>query len=67
MFNGDVSGVISNSPRGKNGFGWDPIFIPDGHTNTWGEMDMDQQDKTSMRKIALKKLAVYLQNYNHMK
>lgn len=54
-------GTIAESPRGNRGFGWDPIFIPADYEMTWGEMDMEMQDKTSMRKIALLKLNAFLQ------
>lgn len=60
MFEGEMSGTIAPKPRGEKGFGWDPVFIPEGNEKTWGEMDVLEQDETSMRKIALKKLEVYL-------
>ena len=43
-------------PRGKNGFGWDPIFIPDGSKETFAEMDGQTKNTLSMRKLALKDL-----------
>ena len=36
---GSINGKISNTKKGKNGFGYDPIFIPDGYEQTFGEMD----------------------------
>lgn len=60
IFEGEMKGEIAKSPRGDRGFGWDPIFIPEGHTKTWGEMDHEEQKETSMRRIALKKLERYL-------
>lgn len=59
-FTGEMNGTIANLPRGEQSFGWDPIFIPEGHAKTWGEMDMEEQKETSMRRIALKKLEAYL-------
>jgi non-canonical purine NTP pyrophosphatase (RdgB/HAM1 family) len=59
-FAGAVDGEIALLPRGAQGFGWDPIFIPGGRTQTWGEMSKDEQRQTSMRKIALQKLERYL-------
>lgn len=55
-FNGSARGSIALEPRGERGFGWDPIFIPEGYQKTWGEMDIEEQKNTSMRRIALKKL-----------
>ena len=60
MFEGACKGIIAHEPRGERGFGWDPIFIPDGHKKTWGEMTPEEQSKTSMRRIALKKLEEFL-------
>ena len=62
IFEGPMHGTIAASPRGEKSFGWDPIFIPDGCEKTWGEMDVDEQKETSMRRIALEKLDAYLQS-----
>lgn len=62
VFEGEMNGTIANSPKGERGFGWDPIFIPEGSTKTWGEMNVEEQKETSMRRIALKKLEDYLKN-----
>jgi non-canonical purine NTP pyrophosphatase (RdgB/HAM1 family) len=60
VFTGTREGSISLTPRGSNGFGWDPIFIPNEHHKTWGEMTDRENQETSMRTIALKKLSNYL-------
>lgn len=60
IFEGERKGTIAESPRGERNFGWNPIFIPEGYTKTWGEMDLEEQKETSMRRIALKKLEEYL-------
>jgi len=60
LFEGKIKGTIAKRPRGKRGFGWDPIFIPTGCRTTWGEMSVDEQKETSMRRIALKKLEAFL-------
>ena len=62
MFEGRAEGTIAPTPKGERGFGWDPIFVPKGHTKTWGEMDPEEQKETSMRRIALKKLEAFLKN-----
>lgn len=59
-FSGSIDGTIATTPRGEMGFGWDPIFIPDGYEKTWAEMTPDEKHLTSMRKIALDKLAKFL-------
>lgn len=59
-FRGKMQGIISEVPKGERGFGWDPIFIPEGYSKTWGEMTMDEQITTSMRKQALHELGKYL-------
>lgn len=53
-------GTIAQSPKGSKSSGWNPIFIPDGQTKTWAEMDFEEQMKTSMRRPALKQLEKYL-------
>lgn len=60
IFEGTTNGLVSEKVLGENGFGWDKIFIPDGHTKTYGEMTQDEKNKTSSRKIALVKLKDYL-------
>ncbi len=57
---GKVRGPRAGKPRGEKGFGWDPVFIPEGHDKTWGEMDAEEQKETSMRRIALKKLESFI-------
>jgi len=63
VFEGSAPGSIASIPKGEKGFGWDPIFIPEGYKKTWGEMDNEEQKNTSMRRIALKKLEEYLLSY----
>lgn len=61
-FEGRTDGEIALTPKGNQGFGWDAIFIPNGHEKTWGEMNADEKDATSMRSGAIKKLREYLQD-----
>lgn len=58
-FEGVIKGQIV-SPRGENGFGWDPIFQPDGYSKTFAEMSSEEKNQISMRKIAFQKLADFL-------
>ncbi|CAH0339235.1 RdgB/HAM1 family non-canonical purine NTP pyrophosphatase [Rhizobium sp. CECT 9324] len=43
FFRGEIEGVIAGPPRGSAGFGYDPIFQPEGHTRTFGEMSSDEK------------------------
>jgi XTP/dITP diphosphohydrolase len=58
-FSGTVNGKISQEPKGHNGFGYDPIFIPDGYKKTFGEMKADLKDKISHRYRAFNKIKRY--------
>ena len=58
-FEGIISGTIVPQ-RGDKGFGWDPIFLPDGYEKTFGEMEMEEKNKFSMRRIAVEKLKGFL-------
>lgn len=61
-FSATRRGSIIENPQGDIGFGFDPIFVPEGHTKTWGEMDKEESDTTSIRKPALEKFAKFLQS-----
>lgn len=56
VFVGELSGTIADSQAGENGFGYDPIFIPEGHTQTFAEMNHAEKDMISMRSIAAEAL-----------
>lgn len=62
IFKGLIKGRISRKPKGDNGFGWDPIFIPKGSTKTFAEMELKEKNKYSMRKKALQKFKKWLKN-----
>ena len=62
FFSGKVYGKISLKIRGNHGFGYDPIFIPDGTNLTFSEMSLHQKNLLSHRAIAIKKLLEYLAN-----
>ena len=58
-FSGTVNGKISKKPKGNNGFGYDPIFIPNGYKKTFGEMKTNLKDKISHRYKAFNKIKRY--------
>jgi XTP/dITP diphosphohydrolase len=59
-FEGIVDGIIRDKERGKNGFGYDPIFQPSGLEKTFAEISLEEKNKISHRAIALQKLVNYL-------
>ena len=62
VFTGSHEGVIADYPRGSEGFGWNPIFIPKGATKTYAEMVDEELMPYSHRAQAVKKLLKYLQS-----
>lgn len=62
FFTGICNGKITDSPRGDKGFGYDPIFIPDGATHTFAEMGMDEKNRFSHRKKATQALIEFLKS-----
>jgi non-canonical purine NTP pyrophosphatase (RdgB/HAM1 family) len=60
IFTGSVKGAISDCPRGKGGFGWDPVFVPEGSDETFAEMPGERKNAISMRRAALEKLGDHL-------
>ena len=62
LFEGTVSGEILNYKRGIGGFGYDPVFLPDGYEQTFAEMSMHEKNKISHRARAMSKLIEFLQN-----
>ena len=60
FFEGTVSGKISKHKSGKSGFGYDPIFIPDGYKKTFSEMTIEEKNLISHRSKAVQKLVKYL-------
>ncbi|MGO9480489.1 MAG: RdgB/HAM1 family non-canonical purine NTP pyrophosphatase [Candidatus Kryptoniota bacterium] len=61
---GEVRGKILNEARGKNGFGYDPLFLPDGYDLTYAEMDSELKNKLSHRAKALEETKKILRNLN---
>tara|TARA_Y100000589_G_scaffold131563_2_gene125341 strand:- start:40579 stop:41151 length:573 start_codon:yes stop_codon:yes gene_type:complete len=60
FFEGVVDGVINYEVKGNLGFGYDPIFIPNGFDQTFGEMSLENKNTLSHRSKALEKLINYL-------
>jgi XTP/dITP diphosphohydrolase len=55
-------GKITSEKIGENGFGYDPIFVPDGGTRSFAQMTLQEKNVLSHRAIAVKKFAEYLKN-----
>ena len=60
QFEGIVNGTILKDKKGEGGFGYDPVFMPDGYDITFAEMDSDEKNKISHRGLAVKKLTDFL-------
>ena len=57
---GRVNGTLTFPPRGQHGFGYDPIFVPDGHGRTFGEMPPEEKQPLTHRARAFEQIAAYL-------
>ncbi|UJH67655.1 non-canonical purine NTP diphosphatase [Allomuricauda sp. SCSIO 65647] len=60
MFSGRVDGKIIENPRGEKGFGYDPIFIPEGYDKTFAELSLETKNKISHRGQAIQHLIQFL-------
>ena len=60
FFEGVVEGVITNNAIGKSGFGYDPVFRPNGYSKTFSEMSLEEKNNISHRSRAVAKLVTYL-------
>lgn len=60
FFEGICEGTITHTPKGKKGFGYDPVFIPDGSNKTFAEMDLEEKNTFSHRRKATDKLLAFL-------
>ncbi len=61
FFEGKCSGYIIDEPKGELGFGYDPLFVPEGYTKSFGELDLVTKNKISHRGKALSSLRNYLE------
>lgn len=60
IFKGIIQGVITLKHNGADGFGYDPVFIPEGYNQTFAEMPLSIKNEISHRAIALKKMRLFL-------
>lgn len=61
-FEGEVRGTITLEPKGEGGFGYDPVFLPDGYEQTFGELPPDVKNKISHRAMAFKKAMEFVED-----
>jgi XTP/dITP diphosphohydrolase len=65
LFNGIVKGAIATEKRGDSGFGYDPVFIPEGHSESFAQMSSEMKNSMSHRFRATQQLGNYLkENYD---
>ena len=62
-FHGEVKGIITKEKTGDKGFGYDPIFIPEGFNKTFSEFTLEEKNKLSHRAIAVSKLVKFLNRH----
>lgn len=62
-FSGTVEGHLATAAAGEGGFGYDPLFIPEGHSQTFAELGADAKNSLSHRGRALKQVVEYLENH----
>ena len=63
FFEGICRGTITEEKRGDAGFGYDPIFVPDGYTQTFAELPLETKNKISHRGIAVRKMVAFLRAF----
>jgi XTP/dITP diphosphohydrolase len=64
QFEGRINGLILTEKRGNEGFGYDPVFLPDGFDQTFAEMTPELKNSISHRGMAVQKLVRYLESIN---
>ena len=60
-FEGEIRGTIGFEPKGENGFGYDPVFIPEGETRTFAELSSEEKNRISHRANAFRKAAEFVE------
>ena len=63
LFEGKVDGIIRRDKKGNQGFGYDPIFEPEGLGKTFAEMNIEEKSNYSHRKRAVDKMVLYLSTH----
>jgi len=62
FFEGKIEGKIAEDPKGTAGFGYDPVFVPDGCQLSFAELGLEEKNKISHRALAVEKLTKYLKS-----
>ncbi len=65
FFEGKIDGIITTEKKGNQGFGYDPVFQPDGYSKTFAEMTLEEKNAISHRAIAVNKLLNHLKLSDH--
>jgi XTP/dITP diphosphohydrolase len=60
LFQGVIHGDIAYEKRGTKGFGYDPVFIPEGNSRTFAEMELDEKNRFSHRAMAVKAFVAFI-------
>lgn len=66
FFEGKIEGQISLQPTGTNGFGYDPVFIPNGYSKTFAQMTSDEKNQISHRAKAVEKMNFFLNSQDFL-
>jgi XTP/dITP diphosphohydrolase len=64
-FRGEARGTVADRPRGKGGFQWDVLFIPEGYDKTYAQLGQTKKNQISMRRRAFDKFAAFLKSRKH--
>lgn len=64
FFDGTINGKIADKPFGDGGFGYDPVFIPEGFDDSFAQMPLEIKNRISHRALAMEKLKYYLRNHD---
>ncbi|MBP1618151.1 MAG: non-canonical purine pyrophosphatase [Bacteroidetes bacterium] len=62
IFEGQVNGTIATERKGNSGFGYDPVFVPEGYHETFAEMGENEKNKISHRALAVQRFSIFLKS-----